>query len=444
MDFQGLTAAERLIAEQAVLGYREVHRAMKAAPHGCGVASIEQAVVAQMRQRGAAVMEEALREAAAVEKKGAPLRLRTPGRVPGPGTAEAGEGGRACPDDAAFVRLPALRAHVDAAGRVGRRGHGAPDGRGPATGVPGGDELVVRQRQPSPGTFTGLSVSDQTIRRVAEAEGVKVQAWQELSSQATGPVACAEGNAEFLTDGAMVNTTRGWQEVRLSIFSRRAPGDPVDPAAFTGLDGRGLPRPAAQLVLVSKQGSREMGRLWARVAGRLGWDRGRGVSAISDGARWIAAEEERELPLAERVVDVYHVSEHLHRCAAALHGEGTGAAREWAGTHLVRLVKDGAAVLLWTLGHEARSAATPSARAAVEALLNYPRPNRHALGYAQRLRRGQPMGSGQVEGACKTVIGRRLKLNSARWTPSNIAPVASLCAVDHSNLWTAYWSARAA
>jgi hypothetical protein len=292
-------------------------------------------------------------------------------------------------------------------------------------------------------TFTGLAMSDQTIRRVAEAEGVKIQAWQETSALATGPVAAAEGNAEFLSDGAMVNTTQGWQEARLSIFSKRPPGAGVDPAGFTGLDDRRLPAPAAQLVLVSKQRSAEMGMLWGRMAERLGWGRGAAVSAISDGARWIAAEVEKALPCAQRVVDVYHVSEHLHACAAALHGERTDAAHQWAEGQLVRLVREGASVLLYSLKRQAESAAA-SGRAALEGLLTYLQPNEHALGYAARLRAGQPIGSGQVEGACKTVIGRRLKLNSARWTPSNIAPFASLGALDHSGLWNAYWSVRAA
>ena len=70
MDFDQLTAAERLMAEQAVLGYREVHRAMKTAPHGRGLAMIEQATVVQMRRQGVAMMEGALREAAAAEQKG--------------------------------------------------------------------------------------------------------------------------------------------------------------------------------------------------------------------------------------------------------------------------------------------------------------------------------------------------------------------------------------
>jgi 5,10-methenyltetrahydromethanopterin hydrogenase len=70
MDVSGLTTAERLVAEQAVVGYREVCRAMRGAPHGRGLAMIEQAVVAQMRKQGVAMMEQALRDAAEAEQKG--------------------------------------------------------------------------------------------------------------------------------------------------------------------------------------------------------------------------------------------------------------------------------------------------------------------------------------------------------------------------------------
>jgi len=292
--------------------------------------------------------------------------------------------------------------------------------------------------------LTGIAVSDQTIRRVAEEEGIKVRAWQERSPLATAAVAKAPGNAEFLTDGTMVNTREGWQEVRLSIFSKREPGEPRDPATFTGLDDRRLPRPTACLVLASKRPSSAMGVLWEQTARRLGWEKGRGVSAISDGARWIAAEEEKTLPEAERVVDVYHVSQHLHACGAALHGEQTEAARAWARDRLVQLVREGPAVLLWSLRRQAESEARPPAREALEKLLGYLRPNEHALRYGDRLRRGQPIGSGQVEGACKTIIGRRLKLNSARWLPANTEPFAALCCLDHSGLWDTYWTARAA
>jgi hypothetical protein len=61
------------------------------------------------------------------------------------------------------------------------------------------------------------------------------------------------------------------------------------------------------------------------------------------------------------------------------------------------------------------------------------------MNYADRLRRGLIIGSGQIEGACKTVIGRRLKLNSARWIPQRAQNLVALPSLHYSQLWTSYW-----
>ena len=44
MDWDSLSGDERLIAEQAITAYRAVRQAARAAPHGRGMACIEQAV----------------------------------------------------------------------------------------------------------------------------------------------------------------------------------------------------------------------------------------------------------------------------------------------------------------------------------------------------------------------------------------------------------------
>jgi hypothetical protein len=232
--------------------------------------------------------------------------------------------------------------------------------------------------------------------------------------------------------------------VRLSVASKREAGEPSDPAEFKGLERRDLPRPAARLVLVSKLDCNGMGELWDRLSARLGWGRGESLSVISDGAKWIAARAGEVWPKAERVIDVFHVSQHLHRCAQVLHGEGTEEAREWAVERLVELVKQGPTVLLWKLEREVEAQKHRGKREALESLLGYLRPNQEAMRYGDRLRRGLPIGSGQIEGACKTVIGRRLKLNSARWSSPNIEAIGSLCGLQYSELWDTYWSARAA
>ena len=62
------------------------------------------------------------------------------------------------------------------------------------------------------------------------------------------------------------------------------------------------------------------------------------------------------------------------------------------------------------------------------------------LNYAQRLKSGQSIGSGQVEGACKNMIGRRLKQTGARWRVRRVNRMAGLCANLYSKQWNHYWN----
>ena len=64
-------------------------------------------------------------------------------------------------------------------------------------------------------------------------------------------------------------------------------------------------------------------------------------------------------------------------------------------------------------------------RHALNSLRGYLTGNVDGLWYRDRLRRGLPIGSGLVEGVCKTVIGRRFKHGGARWHVPNANAVAA-------------------
>jgi hypothetical protein len=53
-------------------------------------------------------------------------------------------------------------------------------------------------------------------------------------------------------------------------------------------------------------------------------------------------------------------------------------------------------------------------------LRGYLENNRERLGYAARLLEGRAIGNGQVEGACKNLIGKRLKQTWAKWKPERL------------------------
>lgn len=60
MSIEYRTEAERLVAEQAIAAYREVVKAMEAAPHGQGFARTEAAVLAEGRPLLRSMMEQAM------------------------------------------------------------------------------------------------------------------------------------------------------------------------------------------------------------------------------------------------------------------------------------------------------------------------------------------------------------------------------------------------
>ena len=58
---------------------------------------------------------------------------------------------------------------------------------------------------------------------------------------------------------------------------------------------------------------------------------------------------------------------------------------------------------------------------------------------ARRLGTGQSPGIGQIEGACKNLIGRRLQANAARWKVRRVHRMAGLCCLLDSDQWDTDW-----
>lgn len=47
-----------------------------------------------------------------------------------------------------------------------------------------------------------------------------------------------------------------------------------------------------------------------------------------------------------------------------------------------------------------------------------------------------------IEGACKTVVGKRLKQTGARWRVRHAEQMTALCGVLYGDHWDAYWKSK--
>jgi hypothetical protein len=74
-------------------------------------------------------------------------------------------------------------------------------------------------------------------------------------------------------------------------------------------------------------------------------------------------------------------------------------------------------------------------RQSVGSLLEYLRKNSGRLDYRERLAAGRVIGSGLIEGACKNLVGRRLKQTGACWRWARANRMAVICSVLYSNQW---------
>jgi hypothetical protein len=298
-----------------------------------------------------------------------------------------------------------------------------------------------------------LKVSNDTIRRVSEAEGKAAQQFLAASDAPGKAFAAGTGDVEFYTDGVTVNTTRGWRDLRLSVFDKREAGEPATPRQWAD---RVLPPPTVRIAWASLAACEQQGLAWKRQGERLGVIDDSRLSVLADGAKWIWDQARQCWRQAQWVLDVFHVSEHIHDCGKVVWGEEGPQARQWSEAQLQSLIEDGPVQYLKNLG---RLAATATATAtatmhssgdaavkikALESLLNYLSPNLDSLWYKQRLADGRPIGSGLIEGANKTIVSNRLKLNSARWTPDHAEHISALRCLDYSGLWDQFWQQRAA
>jgi hypothetical protein len=66
--------------------------------------------------------------------------------------------------------------------------------------------------------------------------------------------------------------------------------------------------------------------------------------------------------------------------------------------------------------------------------------HRGRMNYRERLKQGLSIGSGQIEGACKNLVGKRLKQTGACWNVDRANRIAVIAAALYSNQWKLCWN----
>lgn len=284
--------------------------------------------------------------------------------------------------------------------------------------------------------LAGWQVDAETIRRLCHRVAAEATATRGERTTAAR-FAAATGDRELQIDAGKVNTLEGWRDVKVAVFDVRPRGEP---ALAEQWDGRKLPSPTVRSVIAAVEEAETFGGRCAAEAARLDWNEPSALHLLGDGGEWIWNLADEHFPGAAQTLDIYHAAEHLAEAARTIFGQGTEETKAQTETAIIRLLEDGYWAVTEWIAHLSGRIPAGGDGASLGSTLNYFAGHQDRLGYALRLRRGQSIGSGLVEGSIKQLLNQRLKQTGARWKTEHVGPFVELRALANSQDWSAYWS----
>jgi len=208
-----------------------------------------------------------------------------------------------------------------------------------------------------------------------------------------------------------------------------------------GADGQ-LHGPVNKRVWASFAG-RKAAALWARAEATkrgFGPDTTRTVQLVMDGAKGLRQNLVPLFPNAVVTLDVCHVVEKLWALGHRFHKGGSVELAAWVEQLKALLYGGRAAELVERLrGYQrqvpAHGPGTKGRRQALKALIGYLAPRLEMMRYAEWIAQDLVIGSGQVEGAARHVVGERMDCAGMRWLQGKGEALLQLRCIEQNGDW---------
>lgn len=208
-----------------------------------------------------------------------------------------------------------------------------------------------------------------------------------------------------------------------------------------GVDGK-LHGPINKKVWASFAG-RQAAALWARAEATkrgFGPDTTKTVQLVMDGAKGLRHKLKPLFPGAIVTLDVCHVVEKLWALGHRFHREGSAELTAWVEELKALLYSGRAAELVERLQEYQRQVpthgpGTKGRRQALKAVIGYLTPRLEMMRYAQWIEQDLVIGSGQVEGAARHVVGERMDCAGMRWLQGKGEALLQLRCIELNGDW---------
>ena len=162
---------------------------------------------------------------------------------------------------------------------------------------------------------------------------------------------------------------------------------------------------------------------------------------LGDGASWIRTQRRIHFGRATFIIDWYHACEHIWDCGKVLFGEGSEATEQWV-KRRESWLWDGQTRKLLNDLQKQHKPSRGRKRKELAGLCKYIRDNEQQMRYDVFRAKGYDIGSGAVEGACKCVVGKRLKQAGMIWDRRGSSAILALRLAWLNTEWEQLWQKR--
>jgi hypothetical protein len=279
-----------------------------------------------------------------------------------------------------------------------------------------------------------VHLAKETIRGIAEAAGALVleqeDAQRRRIMERQEPLPESDKKPEkacVFADGTTVHSEGDWHEIRVTtVATEDAAGNPLERqsrARFFGVE-----EVAWTLLLLARN---------------LGYQNAKQRAFIADGAAWLWKLQEAYFGSATAILDWYHLAEHVHKAANAVYGQGRPEAQQWAKRIKDQLWEGRVGMALTLVCQVHGPIRSPAKREALQELMTYLENNQQHMDYPRYRQLGLPIGSGQVEAQCKTLVGARCKQAGMRnWTYQGAEAILRLRAARQDGSFHKLWNQK--
>jgi hypothetical protein len=140
------------------------------------------------------------------------------------------------------------------------------------------------------------------------------------------------------------------------------------------------------------------------------------------------------------VIDFIHVLEYCWKAAWSFFDKGEPASEEWVADQARKILRGNARQVAAGIRRRATACGySPAERAGADECARYLENKQDYLDYATALKKGWPIATGIIEGACRHIVKDRMDITGARWSLDGAEAILRLRALIATGDFEAYW-----